>query len=444
MTAADSAYPDRIRHLGDLISERGRPARRVHGTVSAVKGLAIRARLPGAGVGDAVTVSSRNGRLQGEVVGFDGREATVMLTGDTAGVSTGDMVTPLGRPLSVRCGNFLLGRVLDGLGSPIDGRPIPAGPAVLMPLCAAPPDPLLRRPISEVFITGVRAIDGLITLGRGQRVGLFAGSGVGKSTLLGNIARHASSDVNVICLVGERGREVGEFIRGSLGPMGLLRSVVICATGDRPPMLRLKAACTATAIAEYFRDTGKNVLLMMDSVTRLARAQREIGLAAGEPPARQGYPPSVFRILPELMERAGNGAHGTMTAIYTVLVASGDMEEPIADEVRGILDGHVVMSRELAHRNHYPAIDVPASLSRLMSTVVGADHRAAAGRFRSLLSRYESGRDLISIGAYRKGADPLLDEAVAANEPLCSYLAQGGEPSPFETTVERLLELCSN
>jgi type III secretion protein N (ATPase) len=365
-----------------------------------------------------------------------------MILGEAAGVSSETLVRPSGKAFSVRCGDFLLGRVLDGLGRPLDGRPLPHSGGVDAPLNAGPPDPLSRRPVRDVFKTGVRAIDGVLTMGRGQRMGLFAGAGVGKSTLLGQIARHARSDVNVICLVGERGREVREFVEGSLGPEGLRRSVVVCATSDQPPMVRLKSAFVATAMAEHFRDRGTDVLFLMDSVTRLARAQREIGLAAGEPPARQGYPPSVFRMLPALLERAGNSDRGTMTAVYTVLVSGGDMEEPVADEVRSILDGHVVLSRELANRGHYPAIDVLASVSRVMGNVASAGHRAAASRLRSLLGRYEANRDLISIGAYKKGADPALDEAVAAYPAIERWLRQENDsPAAFAETVANLRAL---
>jgi len=421
--AVDRAVAAFIRHKRAALSRAvPAPVRRI-GRVEAVRGLALSATLPGARVGGLVEVDAGAARVPAEVVGFEGPRATFMVLGEARGVSSGAVVRAAPGEFTVRCGDFLLGRVLDGLGRPIDGRPPPRAGAEV-PVGGRAPDPLARLPVRGAFETGIRAIDGMLTLGRGQRVGLFAGSGVGKSTLLGQIARHARADVNVVCLVGERGREVGEFIRDALGPAGLARSVVVCATGDQPPMVRVKCAHVATAIAEHFRDRGGDVLLMMDSVTRFARAQREVGLAAGEPPARQGYPPSVFRVLPELLERAGNGARGSMTAIYTVLVAGGDMEEPIADEVRGILDGHVVLSRELAARGHYPAIDVLASVSRVMPAVADTAHRAAAGRVRALLGRYEAGRDLISIGAYRPGCDAALDEAVARMPAIDGFLRQ--------------------
>jgi FliI/YscN family ATPase len=412
----------------------GRPS----GRVAAVKGGAVLASLGGARVGDMVEIGARGHTVKGEVVGFDGKYATCMLLGSSAGLLPGAPARSNGASLSVPCGEGLLGRVLDGLGVPIDGQPLNRHEAAMVPVDRAPPPPLERRPIKDVFETGIRAIDGLLTIGRGQRLGLFAGSGVGKSTLLGRIARHARADVNVICLVGERGREVGEFIEGSLGPEGLRRSVVVCSTSDRPPLERIKAAFVATAIAEYFRDRGRDVLLMMDSLTRLARAQREVGLASGEPPARQGYPPSVFRLLPEILERAGNSSRGTLTGIYTVLVSGGDFDEPVADEARGILDGHVVLSRELAQRNHYPAIDICASVSRLMPAVASPEHRVAAGRVRSLLGRYEANRDLVSIGAYKPGLDPLLDEAVELNGSICGFLSQGDDPSSMTDTLKAL------
>jgi ATP synthase in type III secretion protein N len=304
------------------------------------------------------------------------------------------------------------------------------------------PDPLLRQRIRRPLALGVRTIDALLTVGEGQRVGLFAGAGAGKSLLLGQIARTTDADVNVIVLVGERGREVAEFLEDALGAEGRARSVVVCATSDVPSLVRLKSAFVATAIAEWFRDRGKRVLFMMDSLTRFARAQREVGLAAGEPPARHGFPPSVFALLPRLLERTGNARHGSITALYTVLVAGGDMDEPIADEVRGILDGHIVLSRALGERNHWPAIDVLASLSRVMEFVASAEHRQAAARVRELLATYEQKRDLILLGAYKSGSDPRIDRAMAKNEAITAFLRQGlHEIAPFEETRKRLLAL---
>jgi type III secretion protein N (ATPase) len=415
--------------------------RRESGRVTEVTGLVVRASVPGVRVGEIVTLEESG--LAAEVVGFRGDEAVLMPLGEAAGIGPDSLVTATGRPLSISVSDGVLGRVLDGLGRPIDGGGPIAG-AVPWPVERPAPDPLSRRRVTRPLALGVRALDALLTVGEGQRVGLFAGSGVGKSTLMGQIARQTEADVNVIALVGERGREVVDFLEESLGQAGRGRSVVVCATSDTPSLVRLKSAFVATAIAEYFREQGKRVLFMLDSVTRVARAQREVGLAAGEPPARQGYPPSVFALLPRLLERTGNDARGSITALYTVLVAGGDMEEPIADEVRGILDGHVILSREIAARNQWPAVDVLPSLSRLMSAVADPAHRAAAARLRELMAAYERQRDLILLGAYQRGADPLTDEAVARMEAITTFLRQRtDEAAPFEETRARLLKLVS-
>ncbi|HEX2660194.1 MAG TPA: type III secretion system ATPase SctN [Polyangia bacterium] len=414
----------------------------VAGRVTEVTGLVVRATAPGARVGELVTIESGAVRVQAEVVGFRGDEVVLLPLGEAAGLGPDALVRPGGRPLSVRVGAALLGRVLDGLGQPMDGAGPLVGSTVDWPVDRAAPDPLQRRRIERPLALGVRALDALMTVGEGQRLGVFAGSGVGKSTLLGQIARNTEADVNVICLVGERGREVREFLDTSLGPAGRARSVVVCATSDAPSLVRLRSAFVATAIAEWFRAQGRRVLFMMDSLTRVARAQREVGLAAGEPPARQGYPPSVFALLPRLLERTGNDAQGSITALYTVLVAGGDMEEPIADEVRGILDGHIVLSRVLAARNHWPAIDVLPSLSRLMSTVADAGHRAAAARVREILAAYERQRDLIALGAYQRGSDRATDEAIARIDAIEAFLRQGtDEVSAFAETRQRLSRL---
>jgi len=389
----------------------------------------LRVVLPGARVSDVLVIRRRGEPLLAEVVGFAAGEALAVPLGEPVGVGPDDVVEATGESLSIRTGPGLLGRVLDGLGRPLDGKPLPSG-LLTVPVDRAPPPALRRRPVSESLETGVRAIDGLVTLGVGQRIGLFAGSGVGKSTLLGAIARGASADVVVVALVGERGREVGEFLEHSLGDAGRRRSVVVVATSDAPPVERLRAAQVATAVAEHFRDLGKSVLLLVDSVTRFARAQREIGLAAGEPPARRGYPPSVFTQLPRLLERSGQGETGAITAIYTVLVEGSDMDEPIADEVRGILDGHIVLDRRLAARGHYPAIDVLSSLSRVMPSVTLRPQQLAAHRARALLATYEEKRDLISLGAYSKGSDARLDQAILAAPELEHFLRQ--EPSVIE------------
>jgi type III secretion protein N (ATPase) len=414
---------------------------RLAGRVTEVTGLVLRATIPGVRVGELVHIDLAGGqRLQAEVVGFRGEEVVLLPLGDTAGIGPDAVVSPTGRPLSIRAGEGLLGRVLGGLGEPIDGGgPIPGQEwAVDRPA----PDPLTRKRVDRPLALGVRAIDALLTVGEGQRVGLFAGAGVGKSMLLGQIARNTDADVNVICLVGERGREVREFLEDALGPTGRARSVVVCATSDAPPLVRLKSTFVATAIAEWFRERGQRVLFMMDSLTRLARAQREVGLAAGEPPARQGYPPSVFALLPRLLERTGNSARGSITALYAVLVAGGDMEEPVADEARGILDGHIVLSRALSDRNQWPAIDVLPSLSRVMALVTDREHQGAAARVRQVLAAYERNRDLIALGAYRPGSDLRTDEAIYKIEEVEAFLRQSPQESAsFAETRQRLLSL---
>ncbi len=413
------------------------------GRIVELVGLVLKATVPGVKMGDLVEVNREGGApLEAEVVGFREGQAVLVPLGDVSGVGPDSEVNPTGRRLRVKCGLGLIGRVLDGLGRPVDEKGPLEGNCISWDVDRAAPDPLSRPRISQALSMGVRAIDGLLTVGEGQRVGLFAGSGVGKSTLLGQIARNTEAEVNVICLVGERGREVREFLEDALGRKGMERSVVVCATSDTPSLVRLKCPLVATAVAEYFRSQGKKVLFLMDSVTRYARALREVGLAAGEPPTRRGYPPSVFAALPKLLERTGTSPEGSVTAIYTVLVEGGDMDEPIADEVRGILDGHVILSRELATRNHYPAIDVLSSLSRVMSSVVEKTHVESAGAFRALLSAYESHRDLITLGAYKKGGDPTVDIAIAKLDEIMSFLQQGTyEEAEMKNTVERLLEV---
>ena len=425
--------------------------RRLAGRVTEVTGLVVRATIPGVRVGELVYIDRdampgptavQQPRLQAEVVGFRGDEVVLMPLGEVAGIGPDAVVSPTGRPLCVRVGEGILGRVLNGLGEPLDGQGAIAGSTEEWAVDRPAPDPLTRRRVNKPLALGVRAIDAFLTVGEGQRVGLFSGSGVGKSMLLGQIARQTEADVNVIAIVGERGREVTEFIEDALGPEGRARSVVVCATSDAPSLVRLKSAFVATAVAEWFRDRGQRVLLMMDSLTRFARAQREVGLAAGEPPARQGFPPSVFALLPRLLERTGNSHLGSITALYAVLVSGGDMDEPIADEVRGILDGHIVLSRALCDRNHWPAIDVLPSLSRVMNAVVDQKHREAAGRVRELIAAYEQKRDLIALGAYKPGSDARTDEAIAAMDAINAFLRQGThEMSSFEETRQRLLAL---
>ncbi len=400
------------------------PVQRI-GAVTGVQGLIIESDGPNVGLGELCLVRSPrfDFEVRAEVVGFREHRVLLMPLGDAAGLHVGCEVAACDRPALPRPGPEMLGRVVDALGRPFDGLG-------LMPVDrnlshnAQPPHPLRRQRIKHAFTTGVRAIDTFIPFGRGQRLGLFAGSGVGKSTLMGMIARGSEADVIVIALVGERGREVREFIEKDLGPEGMKRAIVVVATSDTPAPLRLRAAFTATAIAEAWRDAGKNVLFMMDSVTRFAMAQREIGLAIGEPPATRGYTPSVFAMLPRLLERAGAGEQGAITALYTVLVEGDDMNEPVADAVRGILDGHIVLSRQLAHFNHYPAIDVLESVSRLTRDVCTPEEVALAGRAREHLALYRKNEDLVSIGAYQKGGNSALDRAIALHEPLRNFLRQ--------------------
>jgi type III secretion protein N (ATPase) len=407
------------------------------GRVRAVTGLSVRASLPGARIGDVVVIRRKGDPLPAEIVGFDSGEAVVLPLGALAGVGPDDPVESTGAPLDVRASESLLGRVVDGLGRPIDAGPAPEGTAV--PVDRSPPAALGRRPVATPLATGVKVIDGLLTLGEGQRIGLFAGSGVGKSTLLGAIARGTAADVVVVALVGERGREVGEFLEHSLGPEGRKKSVLVVATSDAPALERLRAAQVATAYAEYFRDRGLRVMLLVDSVTRFARAQREVGLSAGEPPARRGYPPSVFAMLPRLLERSGQGERGSITAIYTVLVEGGDMDEPIADEVRGIVDGHVVLDRAIAARGRYPAVDVTVSLSRVMSSIVDKQHEETARRMRDLVALYESKRDLILLGAYAKGTDKELDRAIELMPRIEQFLRQRhDEVVPLSESIKNM------
>ena len=392
--------------------------------------------------------------VDGVVTGFHHGDTFVMPFADLAGVRRGDRVRLSRATGDLAVGDALIGRVLDGRGRVIDGKPVPPRPYAADPH-AAPPSALDRPPIRERFETGVRVIDSLLTVGRGQRVGLFAGSGVGKSTLLAQLARGSAADVSVLVLVGERGREVREFLDHDLGPGGLARSVVVVATGDEPAAVRLRAALTGTAIAEHFRDTGRSVLLLLDSVTRLAQAQREIGLAAGEPPATRGYPPSVFALLPRLLERSGPGGSsaggsvgrsgGSITAFYTTLVDGDDPNEPIADAVRGTLDGHVWLSRALAEANHFPAVDVPGSLSRLMAQLAGPEHAAAAGRVRSLLAAHREAEDLIRIGAYQAGSSPEVDAAVRMKPAIDAFLRQRpDETTPAGEAVAALMALAKS
>ena len=408
------------------------------GRVSKIVGLMLEAAGPRASVGEYCHIITRNGReLPAEVVGFRDSTTLLMPLGELEGIAPGDRVLPQRQKLTVPVGPGLLGRILNGLGHPMDGRPLLTETAY--PLQNKPPNALLRPRIRDTLSVGVRAIDGILTIGRGQRMGIFAGSGVGKSTLLGMMARNTVADVNVIALVGERGRELRDFIEKDLGPEGLARSVIIVATSDQPALVRLKAAFTATAIAEYFRDRGENVLLMMDSVTRFAMAQREVGLTVGEPPATRGYPPSVFALLPKLLERSGMAETGSITGIYTVLVDGDDHNEPIADSVRGILDGHIVLTRELAMQNNYPAIDILQSVSRVMNDVVSEEHKGLAGKVREHLAIYRDAKDLIDIGAYTPGSNPKIDAAIAHMDNILTFTRQGvDEHAGFEEMLKQL------
>lgn len=408
------------------------------GIVSKVIGLTVEVEGIKSFVGEVCTIyNEKNHPVTCEVVGFREKNVILMPLGELIGIAPGCRVVPEGIPLSVKCSDELFGKVLDGLGQPLNGEEISIG--TVYPLDTEPPDPLKRRRIKDVIPTGIRAIDGFITCGEGQRIGIFAGSGVGKSTTLGMIARYAEADVNVIALIGERGREVKDFIEKDLGEEGMKKSIIVCATSDKPALVRLKGAFTATAIAEYFRDRGNKVILMMDSVTRFAMAQREIGLAIGEPPATKGYTPSVFAKLPRLMERAGMSDKGSITAFYTVLVDGDDFNEPIADAVRGILDGHIVLSRDLAAKNHYPAIDILSSISRLMSEVAEDEHKKAASFARDLLATYKNSEDLINIGAYVKGSNEKVDTSIQYYDDIIGYLKQGmKEHTTFSESVASL------
>ncbi len=436
------SIPERSPNFAEMANRlRTNPVRQPMGCVAQVVGLVIESDGPASRVGDLCWIETSPGVwLPAEVVGFRDHRTLLMPLGQMEGVRSGCLVRAAGRCLSVPVGPSLLGRVLNGLGEPMDGEGS-LETSFRYPIESMAPNALERQMIESPFETGVRAIDGVLTMGIGQRMGIFAGSGVGKSTLLGMIARNCSADVNVICLVGERGREVREFMEYDLGD-ALSKSVVICATSDEPALVRIKAALTATSIAEYYRDQGLNVLLMMDSVTRFAMAQREVGLAVGEPPSTKGYTPSVFARLPRLMERAGCGPKGAITAIYTVLVDGDDTNEPIADAARSILDGHIVLNRKLTSRGHYPPIDVLNSLSRVMPMVTDEEHVRGAGKLRELLAAYSDIEDLVSIGAYKPGSKPLSDEALMKWDGLNAFLRQDkADGNSYTDTVSGLKEI---
>jgi len=411
------------------------------GKITQVVGMVIESEGPKVPIGEVCILKDKKGNeiTRTEIVGFkDNNKILSMVLGNTENISPGMEIVATGKPLTVNLGDALLGRVIDGLGNPLDNLG-PIETTSSRSIYAEPPNPLNRKRISEPITTGIRAIDGLITFGKGQRVGIFAGSGVGKSTSLGMIARNSNADVNVISLIGERGREVREFIEKDLGEEGLSRSVVVCATGDTPALLRIKSALLATTIAEYFRDKGLDVILMMDSVTRLAMAQREVGLTIGEPPTTKGYTPSVFSLMQRTMERAGTSDIGSITGLYTVLVEGDDMNEPIADTARGILDGHIVLARKLASAGHFPAIDVLESISRVKNDVITCEQKTVAAKIIEMMAIYKDVEDLISVGAYKSGINPKVDRAITLHEPIIDFLRQGvDEGEEFVHTVAKM------
>lgn len=419
------------------------PVKRV-GKITKVIGLVIESSGPKAPIGELCNIIGRDGQVicQSEIVGFlEQNRILSMVLGDLQNIEPGMEIIATSSSLRIGVGETLLGRVIDGVGRPMDGLP-ETNIAEYRSIYAHPPNPLTRKRITEPLATGIRAIDGILTIGKGQRMGIFSGSGIGKSTLIGMIARNTSADVNVICLVGERGREVKEFLEKELGEDGLRRSVVVVATSDTAPLMRVKAPLVATTIAEYFRDKGLDVMLMLDSATRLAMAQREVGLTIGEPPTSKGYTPSVFSFMQKTMERAGTSDVGSITGLYTVLVEGDDMNEPIADAARGILDGHIVLSRKLASLGHYPAIDVLESISRVRNDVITKEHKQAAQSVIELLAAYRISEDLISVGAYRKGTNPLTDKAINSYDKINNFLRQDiYENADFNETIDKLLNL---
>lgn len=416
------------------------------GSVSKVLGLTVEVKLPGLKIGDLCYIETASGdKKAAEVVAFKGDVAQLLLLYDGAGIGQGNLVTSTGKSIYIPVGDFLLGRLINPLGAPIDGKKLDTTTAKWVPIEGPPPDPFERPIISEKFSTGVRAIDALLTFGCGQRMGLFAGSGVGKSTLLGMIARNSDADVNVMALIGERGREVKEFVENSLGPQGMAKSVIVCATGDQPPLIRMKALQSATAVCEYFRDQGKKVFLMTDTVTRCAIAGREVGLSIGEPPTMKGYPPSIFSWLQRVLERTGTSQKGSITAFYTVLMEGDDINDPVVDTVRGIVDGHVFLSRKVAEQNHYPAIDVLGSISRLFTEICDAEHQKAAAKMRTLLALYRENKDLIDVGMYQAGANPKLDIAIELMPQINGFLRQSVKDSVnMKNTIDTLKQMMAN
>ncbi len=413
------------------------------GRVTKLQGLLVEANLPKLKIGDLCFIEAVDSEPKAaEVVAFKGDVAQMLLLYDGQGISQGSWVTTTGKPIQIPVGDFLRGRLVSPLCEPMDGRPLDTSLAKLVSVDASPPNPLERPVISEKFSTGVRAIDSLLTMGAGQRMGLFAGSGVGKSTIMGMIARNSDADINVVALIGERGREVKEFIENSLGEEGMKRSVLVCATGDQPPLMRMKCLQTATAIAEYFRDQGNKVFMMADTVTRAAMSGREVGLAVGEPPTMKGYPPSIFSWLQKVLERSGVTEKGSITALYTVLVEGDDINDPVCDTVRGIIDGHIMLSRRIAAMNHWPAIDVLHSVSRLFTEISDKEHIQSAGKMRELMAIYSDAKDLIDVGAYEAGSNPKIDTAIGVIDEINRFLQQPtSEIVNIDETISRLKEM---
>ncbi|MBO5948596.1 FliI/YscN family ATPase [bacterium] len=416
------------------------------GTVSKLLGLTVEVKLPKLKIGDLCYIETDEGeRKPAEVVAFKGEMAQLLLLYDGAGIGQGSLVQSTGKPIMIPVGDFLLGRLINPLGEAIDGKPLDTTNAKWLSIDGPPPDAFERPIITEMFSTGVRAIDSTLTFGCGQRMGLFAGSGVGKSTMLGMIARNSDADVNVVALIGERGREVREFVEDALGEEGMKKSVIVCSTGDQPPLIRMKCLQAATSVCEYFRDQGKKVFLMTDTVTRCAMAGREVGLSIGEPPTMKGYPPSIFSWLQKVLERAGNSPKGSITAFYTVLMEGDDITDPIVDTVRGITDGHIFLSRKIAESNHYPAIDILGSISRLMSAIASPEHKTAAGKLRTLMSLYRENKDLIDVGMYQMGSNPKLDIAIEMMPQINAFLQQRTSDSVnMQNTIQTLIDMMAN
>lgn len=435
----------------DFIKKRAKeiinttPLYQYKGSVSKLLGLTVEVKLPGLKIGDLCFIENYEGEQKAaEVVAFKGEAAQLLLLYDGSGIGQGSLVTTTNEPIKIPVGEFLLGRLISPLGEPIDGLPLDTAGAKWVNIDGPPPGAFERPIIKEMFSTGVRAIDAAMTLGCGQRMGLFAGSGVGKSTMLGMIARNSDADVNVVALIGERGREVKEFVEDALGELGMKKSVLVCSTGDQPPLIRQKCLQAATAVAEYFRDQGKKVFLMTDTVTRCAMAGREVGLSIGEPPTMKGYPPSIFSWLQKVLERTGNSPRGSITALYTVLMEGDDINDPIVDTVRGIVDGHIFLNRKIAEMNHYPAIDVLGSISRLMSSIVTPEHRDAAAKLRRIMALYRENKDLIDVGMYVSGSNPKLDIAIQMMPQINAFLQQRtSDLVSMDTTISALIQMMS-